>query len=81
MGSVAARELGRRPGSAQGGGTTRARGSDGPRGKWAARPKARKNKISFSFTFSIISKHFQMILKPNLNLNQTTHLKNLNATA
>jgi hypothetical protein len=49
MGSVAARELDRRPGSAQGGGTTRARGSDGPRGKWAARPKARKNKIFIFF--------------------------------
>jgi hypothetical protein len=49
MESVAARELGRRPGSAQGGETTRARGSNGPRGKWAARPKARRKKIFFFF--------------------------------
>jgi hypothetical protein len=51
--------------------------------KWAAGPKARRKEIFFffSFSFSIISKHFQMILESNLNLNQTTHLKNLNATA
>jgi hypothetical protein len=35
----------------------------------------------FSFSFSIISKHFQMILNPNLNLNQTTPTKNSNATS
>jgi hypothetical protein len=40
-----------------------------------------KEEFCFLFSFSIISKHFQMILKPNLNLNQTTHLKNLNAIA
>jgi hypothetical protein len=40
-----------------------------------------KEIFSFSVSFSIISKHFQMILKPNLNLNQTTHHKNLNTTA
>jgi hypothetical protein len=43
--------------------------------------KRGERRFSFSFSFSIISKNFQMILKPNLNLNQTTHLKNLNATA
>jgi hypothetical protein len=50
--------------------------------EWAAGPKARKEVNSFfSFSFSNISKHFQMILNPNLNLNQTTHHKNSNATA
>jgi hypothetical protein len=43
--------------------------------------KQEERKFSFSFSFSIISKHFQMILESNLNLNQTTHLKNSNATA
>jgi hypothetical protein len=48
----------------------------------AAGPKARRKEIFFfSFSFSNISKHFQIILNPLLNLNQTTHLKNLNATA
>jgi hypothetical protein len=53
-----------------------ARGENGLPGR-----KREERRFSFSFSFSIISKHFQMILKPNLNLNQTTHLKNLNATA
>jgi hypothetical protein len=49
-----------------------------------SRPQGRLGQnedFSFSFSFLIISKHFQMILKPNLNLNQNTHLKILNATA
>jgi hypothetical protein len=51
---------------------------------WAAgfhRAKAGENEIPFSFSFSIISKHFQMVLNPILNLNQTTQHKNSNATA
>jgi hypothetical protein len=52
---------------------------------WAAglhRPKAREeNKIPFLFSFSSISKHFQLFLNPILNLNQTTQYKNSNATA
>jgi hypothetical protein len=45
---------------------------------WAAgfhRAKAGENEIPFSFSFSIISKHFQMVLNPILNLNQTTQHK------
>jgi hypothetical protein len=46
------------------------------------RPESKEKRYSpFSFSFSNISKHFQMILKPNLNLNQTAPIKNSNATA
>jgi hypothetical protein len=51
---------------------------------WTAglhRPKTGENEIPFSFSFSIISKHFQMVLNPILNLNQTTQHKNSNVTA
>jgi hypothetical protein len=57
----------------------RAREVGGPRaigGCWAElgrKPKERK--IPFSFSFSNISKHFQIILNPLLNLNQTTQYK------
>jgi hypothetical protein len=75
------------------GGTRRARaetgdgplGSEGKRaaGKGVGLPteNRKEKRIPFSFSFSNISKHFQIILNPLLNLNQTTHLKNLNATA
>jgi hypothetical protein len=43
---------------------------------WAAGPKAEKrNKTPFLFFFLNISKHFQIILNPLLNLNQTTQYK------
>jgi hypothetical protein len=60
-----------------------ARETSGPQGKKVGLPgrKRGERRFSFSFSFSIISMYFQMILKPNLNLNQTIHLKNLNATA
>jgi hypothetical protein len=59
------------------GGATRAVEKD-----WAAGPKAREgSETLFSFFFSNISKHFQLILNPILNLNQTTPTKNSNATA
>jgi hypothetical protein len=62
-------------------GERRVRGDNGLRGKnWAFGPKARR-KVNFFFFFLNITKHFQMILNPNLNLNQTTHHKNSNATA
>jgi hypothetical protein len=49
---------------------------------WAAGPKAKKgSKFLFLFSFQIFSKHFQMILNPILNLNQSTQYKNSNATA
>jgi hypothetical protein len=69
-------------GPRQGSGT-RAHRSNRAAGKsWAAGPKARKgSKFLFLFSFSNISNHFQIILNPLLNLNQTTHHKNLNATA
>jgi hypothetical protein len=87
--STAAQELGQRPGSAQGEGTARAlrrptqkRETSGPREKnWASGPKARRKEIFFFFFLFNITKHFQLILNPNLNLNQTTHYKNSNATA
>jgi hypothetical protein len=70
------------------GGTRRARAEtgDGPlgsEGKGVGLPteNRKEKRIPFSFSFSNISKHFQIILNPLLNLNQTTHLKNLNATA
>jgi hypothetical protein len=52
-----------------------ARKASGLRGKRIGLPgqKRGEGNFSFSFSFSIISKYFQMILKPNLNLNQTTH--------
>jgi hypothetical protein len=71
-------------------GASRAKTGDGPRTwKKAGRgggvglpTKNRKEKrIPFSFFFSNISKHFQIILNPLLNLNQTTQYKNSNATA
>jgi hypothetical protein len=60
---------------------------NGPRGWEAGGPRAiggcwaelgrkpKERKILFSFFFSNISKHFQIILNPLLNLNQTTHYK------
>jgi hypothetical protein len=86
-----ARLLGQRPKSAQAG-KRRARGSNGPRGKekhagrgeemgCRAESEEKGNFLFFSFSFSIISKHFQMILESNLNLNQTAQTKNSNATA
>jgi hypothetical protein len=58
------------------GGATRAAEKD-----WAAGPKAREgSETLFSFSFSNISKHFQLILNSILNLNQTTPTKNSNAT-
>jgi hypothetical protein len=58
-------------------------GANGPRGKIGLPGRNReRNEISFfSFSFSNISKHFQLILNSILNLNQTTPTKNLNATA
>jgi hypothetical protein len=55
------------------------RASDGPPGFTGWKPGRMKS--FFSFFSSIISKHFQMILNPILNLNQTTPTKNSNATA
>jgi hypothetical protein len=73
------------PKAERGGGITgRARGSKRAAGEdWAAGPKAREGSetLFFSFSFSNISKHFQLILNPILNLNQTTPTKNSNATA
>jgi hypothetical protein len=37
--------------------------------------KLKERKILFSFSFSNISKYFQIILNPFLNLNQTTQYK------
>jgi hypothetical protein len=48
-------------------------GDGGLRASWAE--KLRREKNTFSFFFSNISKHFQMILNPLLNLNQTTQYK------
>jgi hypothetical protein len=62
--------------AARGGGL---RARDGPPGFTCRKP--RRMKSLFSFSFSIISKHFQIILNPILNLNQTTLTKNSNATA
>jgi hypothetical protein len=71
--------LGQRPKSAQAGRDARAETGDGPlgsEGKWAAGEgvglptENRKEKIiPFSFSFLNISKHFQIILNPLLNLN------------
>jgi hypothetical protein len=46
-------------------------------------PKSGISRLFFSFSFSnFFSKPiFKRFSNPNLNLNQTTHLKNLNATA
>jgi hypothetical protein len=66
---AASRELGQRLDSAQGG-EWRARGSNRPRGRVGLLGRKQGREVqSFSFSFSIISKHFQMILNPNLNLN------------
>jgi hypothetical protein len=46
---------------------------DGPLGFTGRKPGRMKS--LFFFSFSIISKHFQMILNPILNLNQTTQHK------
>jgi hypothetical protein len=47
--------------------------------RWA---ENRKKMIFLFFFFSNFSKQiFKRFSNPNLNLNQTTHLKNLNATA
>jgi hypothetical protein len=55
---------------------------EGGRGEeMGCRAESEEKGIFFSFSFSIISKHFQIILESNLNLNQTTQTKNLNATA
>jgi hypothetical protein len=51
----------------------------GVSGCWARIETSTEN--PFPFSFSKISKHFQLILNPILNLNQTTHHKNSNATA
>jgi hypothetical protein len=60
----------------------RAREASGPRVRIGLPgQKLRREKNSVSFSFSNISKHFQMILNPLLNLNQTTQYKNSNATA
>jgi hypothetical protein len=57
-------------------------GASGPRGRIGLPGRKQGREVnSFSFSFSIISKHFQMILNPILNLNQTTPTKNSNATA
>jgi hypothetical protein len=51
----------------------------GARAELGQKQKGEKN--PFLFFFSKFSKHFQMILNPLLNLNQTTQYKNSNATA
>jgi hypothetical protein len=57
--------------AARGGGL---RARDGPLGFIGRKPGRMKS--LFLFSFSIISKHFQMVLNPILNLNQTTqHIK------
>jgi hypothetical protein len=68
--------FGPRPGN---GARTETTGRGEELGFWAESEEERYS--PFSFSFSIISKHFQMILNPNLNLNQTTPTKNSNATA
>jgi hypothetical protein len=62
-------------------GTARAREVSGPRGRVGLPGQKRGREVQSFFFFSIISKHFQMILNPNLNLNQTTPTKNSKATA
>jgi hypothetical protein len=51
----------------------------GANGCWAKIKMSTEN--PFPFSFSKISKHFQMVLNPILNLNQTTLTKNSNAIA
>jgi hypothetical protein len=71
-------ESGMRRRPTRAGASGRARGG----GLRASQAESRGEKeFPFSFSFSIISKHFQMILNPILNLNQTTPTKNSNATA
>jgi hypothetical protein len=61
--------------------TGRARGRQAGASGGLLGRKPKERKIPFSFSFSNISKHFQIIVNPLLNLNQTTPYKNSNATA
>jgi hypothetical protein len=57
-------------------------GASGPWGRIGLLGRKQGREVNFfSFSFSIISKYFQMILNPILNLNQTTLTKNSNTTA
>jgi hypothetical protein len=77
LGSAQAGEQGKRETGMRGDGPhareQAGRGESGLRVSWAKNQEEKR--IPFLFSFSNISKHFQMILNPLLNLNQTTQYK------
>jgi hypothetical protein len=59
----------------------RERGKSGPRVLGCGEKRPEKKRNSFFFFFQFFKANFQKIFKSKFEFDQTTHLKNLNATA